>query len=307
MINLKLDVPCEFLKGEERCGFWISAEMKKAWAVMLDLLVEFDRVCRKNGIQYFASGGTFLGAVRHKGFIPWDDDIDVMMTRENYKRLCEIGPREFKHPYFLQNKYTDPCCCDLMSKLRNSDTTALMTNELGSRIKYNKGIFIDIFPLDNVPDDLSERENFLNEIEVAKKQFFQIGKSLGIYTPERLQPKKFVKELLFSLLANKRKRNISCYWEKLKELENILDRYNQEDSKYFYSFVFDYEEKELKQRMCYKKITEMPFEFIKIPAGTNYDVALTDKYGDWRTFVKGTSFHSDIFFDTDNSYLKYAE
>ena len=126
MIQLKINVPDHFYDEEVRCGYHVSSKMKKAWAVMIDLLVEFDRVCKKNGIKYFASGGTMLGAIRHKGFIPWDDDIDVMMFREDYDKLLEVGPREFQHPYFFQNKLTDPCCVDIFSKLRNSETTALL-------------------------------------------------------------------------------------------------------------------------------------------------------------------------------------
>ena len=103
MVNLKIQLPEGFLNEEVRCGYVVTHEMKKAWAVMLDLLAELDRVCKKNNIKYYANGGTMLGAVRHKGFIPWDDDIDVMMFREDYDRLMEIGPKEFTYPYFFQN------------------------------------------------------------------------------------------------------------------------------------------------------------------------------------------------------------
>ena len=112
-----------FLEEEVRCGYTVSAEMKKLWAVELDLLAEFDRVCKKHGLTYFAFGGTLLGAVRHQGFIPWDDDIDVVMFREDYRRLTQIAAEEFRHPYFFQTPFTD---CGLVmggSRLRNSNTT----------------------------------------------------------------------------------------------------------------------------------------------------------------------------------------
>ncbi len=96
-----------FLDEKERCGYVVSHEMKKVWAVMLDLLSEFDRICNKYGLQYQASWGTLLGAVRHKGG-PWDDDLDVQMFRDDYNKLCEVAPQEFKHPCLFQSRTTDP-------------------------------------------------------------------------------------------------------------------------------------------------------------------------------------------------------
>ena len=78
--------------------------MKEIWAIELNLFSEFDRVCRKHGITYIASSRTMLGTLRHHGFIPWDDDIDLMMMRDQYEKLCDVAEEEFKHPYFFQSK-----------------------------------------------------------------------------------------------------------------------------------------------------------------------------------------------------------
>jgi len=306
MIDLKLNIPEDFLKEEVRCDYLVTAKMKEAWAVMLDLLVEFDRVCKKHNIQYFANGGTFLGAIRHKGFIPWDDDVDLMMTRENYNKLLAVA-EEFQHPYFLQNKYSDPCCRALCSKLRNSNTTAFEKEEVGTMIKYNKGVFIDIFPLDCVPDDEAEKKQYLQDVWEAKQQLFSLGKKLGIYAADNRQPQKFVKETLYKLLSKRREHKVSLYKEKMRNLESVLDRYNHLKTKYFYIFSFDYVERNLKSKSFYNEIIEVPFEFIKIPVASRYDEALTETFGDWRKLVKGTSYHSEIFFDTDKSYLEYEK
>ncbi|MDR2410347.1 MAG: LicD family protein, partial [Bacteroidales bacterium] len=140
----------EYLKEEVRDNYFVSSDMKKVWYIELDILKEFIKVCNKYNLRYFADGGTLLGAIRHKGFIPWDDDIDIAMLREDYDKLVKIGPKEFKHPYFFQTPYTDKYYYQGHAKIRNSNTTGISRHEFNK--KFNRGIFIDIFPLDNIPD-----------------------------------------------------------------------------------------------------------------------------------------------------------
>ena len=134
-----------FLTEEIRNDFFVSIERKKLWTVLLDLLIELDEVCTRNNLRYFILGGTLLGAVRHKGFIPWDDDIDVCMPREEYEKLLKLQ-NEFKHPYFLQTPYTDPNFFWSSTKLRNSNTTQIV--DMFKYQGFNQGICITIFPLD---------------------------------------------------------------------------------------------------------------------------------------------------------------
>ena len=117
MLNIKLELPEGFLEEEERDGYLVSAEMKKIWAVELDLLNEFMRVCKEHDIRWFADGGTILGAIRHNGMIPWDDDIDVCMYREDYEKLldsCKLaimqinGNEENGLPAFVADIFSSP-------------------------------------------------------------------------------------------------------------------------------------------------------------------------------------------------------
>ena len=137
----------EFFKEEERCGFTVSADMKKVWAAQLDLLERFQEVCHRHGLRFFASGGTLLGAIRHKGYIPWDEDIDIMMMREDYEKLLAIAPQEFTAPYFFQTAWNDKQYSRGHAQLRNSNTTAVLADEADRHYPFNQGIFIDIFPL----------------------------------------------------------------------------------------------------------------------------------------------------------------
>lgn len=119
MVELKLDIPKSFLESEVRCGYEVSAQMKKVWAVELDLLMEAKRVFEKYNIRWYAIGGTLLGAARHNGFIPWDDDIDIAIPRTDYERLRSVARKEFSHPYFFQDEYNSPGLLCGHAKLRN--------------------------------------------------------------------------------------------------------------------------------------------------------------------------------------------
>ena len=149
MVVLNYPFEDSFFEEEDRLGFHIDRKRKEIWAVELDMLYELDRVCKKLNIRYFLDGGTLLGAARDGRFIPWDDDIDVAMLREDYDRFIRQAPKEFEYPLFLQTGYTEKDYFRGHCQLRNSETAAILPNELG-RAKYNLGIFLDIFVLDDL-------------------------------------------------------------------------------------------------------------------------------------------------------------
>lgn len=147
----------DFFKPEVRCDFLVEEKRKKIWAVEIDLLIQFDKVCQKHGLRYFLIGGSLLGAVRHKGFIPWDDDVDVAMPRKDYNELLKCGA-DFNAPYFLQTPYSDPGYYFAFSRLRNSRT--LYLSKVFQCQKINHGIPLDIFPLDDVIRGDESRDRF---------------------------------------------------------------------------------------------------------------------------------------------------
>ena len=173
MVSLQIEIPDEFLKEEVRQGYTVTEKMKKVWAVQLDLVHKLDTVCKKYGLRYFADSGTLLGAVRDKGFIPWDDDIDIVMLRRDYELLKKVADKEFRHPYFYQDMYRDEGLIRPHAQLRNSETTAYLPQEKNR--PYNKGIFVDIFPLDILPDDEKTRKIHLavDDAELAKRRAAQ--------------------------------------------------------------------------------------------------------------------------------------
>ena len=92
-------------RDEMRSGFLVTTERKKLWNAQIGILLEFARICKKHNLQWFAGGGTLLGAARHGGFIPWDDDIDVVMLRPEYEKFQQVALQEVKDPYFLDIWY----------------------------------------------------------------------------------------------------------------------------------------------------------------------------------------------------------
>lgn len=126
-------------------------ELKSVQKIELDILIELDKICRKNNLCYFLDSGTALGAVRHKGFIPWDDDIDVGMPRPDYNRFMRIAKDELGEAFFLQNLKTDPKVPFPYAKIRKNGTAFIEWNK--RNIKMHHGIYIDIFPYDRLPED----------------------------------------------------------------------------------------------------------------------------------------------------------
>ena len=135
--------------------------LRKVQEVELEILNVVHRVCVENHLKYSLAYGTLIGAVRHQGFIPWDDDIDICMPREDYDKFLKIWSRYNFKDYILQNIETDEDFTQNFTKIRKNHTTFLQPKE--EQYKYHKGFFIDIFPGDRVPDSkFKQKIQFVN-------------------------------------------------------------------------------------------------------------------------------------------------
>ncbi len=298
MVNLKILLPELWLEDEERSGFFVSTEIKKLWAVQLDLMSELDRVCKENGLVYFAGAGTLLGAVRHQGFIPWDDDMDFYMLRKDYDRLMQISDA-FKKPYFLQNAYTDPALMRTAARLRNSDTTFI--TEWDESFPVNKGIFIDIFPLDGICET-----EWKNLVQKYKGIYYELGFKAIHKNLDGLSRKKRIKRRVANVLLE-----VNNLWRKNKEYsfskyDANLKKYSTEGTEWWgnRTLVFDCP-KSRRPIDDWRNIIEVPFEFTTIPIPKNYHEILTQQYGDYMQIPKnkgGGNMHLTRGISTDYAY-----
>ena len=145
-----------YKSNSNKIGVEMTPELlRRLQLAELEILVEFDRVCRKNNISYCLGCGTLLGAIRHHGFIPWDDDIDVWILRSEYDRFCKIAKTELNNKFFFQNWHTDPFFNSAYGKIRKKGTRYIRIGQ--EKMKYKDGIYIDILPLDNLPDQYWDR------------------------------------------------------------------------------------------------------------------------------------------------------
>lgn len=282
------------LEEEIRCNYKISSEMKQVWKVELELLEKLDEVCKKNNLKYFGDSGTLLGAVRHKGFIPWDDDIDVVMLREDYDKLIEIGNKEFNHPFFLQSAYSDKGYYREHAQLRNSNTSGILTYE-GNSVEFNQGIFLDIFPLDEISSNAIERGLKCLKINIYRKifklMFLKDGKSIS-------KPKKIIKNLIKKIF--RRENYIKMYKKYENTCKNVIFKSGTVDK---VSYTKKLKEYKYIPKEYFNDEINIEFENTIIPIPKEYDNILKKYFGNnYMTPIHVSTDHGQVIFDTEKSY-----
>lgn len=288
----------EFLREEERAGYHVTEKMKKVWAISIDLLQYFAEICKRHNLKFFAICGTTIGAVRHEGFIPWDDDIDVGMPREDYNKLIALPDSEFEHPYFLQTPYSDAYFYNRpFARLRNSNTTGISPSD--GPLACNNGIFIDIFPLDPYEDNLAGKY-------FAFKSKIQSTTAWNVLHHKYTSGNKLIRTILKVLspvILGGRVRsfaeNHDRHCSKLKDAKSVGIQYSFYGSNY---------KKYVWPKQCFESAVLTPFEYIHLPIPCGYDTMLKISFGDYMVYppeeIRGK--HHEIEFDPDTPYKEYC-
>lgn len=237
----------------------------------MDLLIELDRICKKWNIPYFLVGGTLIGAIRHNGFIPWDDDIDVGMLHEDYDRFFEACKQELDPAYVLHDWYADPGSPHPYGKLKIRGTH--YPEALSKNSTMDDGVFIDVFPYDNAPDSV-----FLRRVQGA--QIFVLRKILLLRCDFDLGGGSKAKKLVYGTLKFlSRIRSIEGWKRAFKKVQH---RYNSKPTQVAVNMCGAYHyDRESKPRAMLEKMTEHTFEGRMFCVPEDYDGFLRSCYGDY--------------------------
>lgn len=236
-----------------------------------NLLKEFKKICEVNNIRYFLAYGTLLGGVRHKGFIPWDDDIDILMPRPDYEKLIKIFSNINNNDIeMLLNERNDLYIYPFI-KLIDKNT---IVKELDVNSKYESGVWIDIFPLDGLPYSDREINKFFEKILFYKKIL-----GISLYNKHKRSKNifktiiKFIFIFIIKLIGNK-------YW--LKQITKLAKKYEYEGSQFIANCTWpSYGTKEIMNRKIFDETIKVIFEKEEYDAPKEYCDYLTQIYGDY--------------------------
>lgn len=236
--------------------------------VQIDILDYVKEICEKNNLRYFLCGGTLLGAVRHKGYIPWDDDIDVYMPMKDYKKFIELGKLDKK--YTIMEPYNNELYDQLFCKVSDNRTCLI---EDGCKDSFKIGVNIDVFPLCGFPDDYIEAVEYCNKMNDIYKKYNIYGKrNSWNYS---VNPIKKVLKTIFKYplyIKNRKLKN---------KLINMMEKYDSDTAKYLGYALSWYTTKEIIDRKEFDDLIDIEFENKIYKAPVGFDKYLSNLYGSY--------------------------
>lgn len=298
-----MQFPKDFFKKEKRCGFSVEEMMKCAWAANLEVLSEIDFVCEKYNIAYFADWGTLLGAVRHQGYIPWDDDIDICMPRNDYVKFCKIIS-EFDNEIILTNARRDANWGEYADRVSNVLGTELRRAEIKKYHGFPFRAGVDIFILDYVPRNDNEKKAWLMMLRYVSSILLirRLKENTDISEDEyeKLDTDEKEQILLLKDMTGLENINYNISNQELLLLKDkISSIYGDEDGDYLTQAYFLASGKDFYlPKSLYKSSISLQFENMSIPVPNDYDFVLKKEYGDdYMTPIMGTMGHEYPFYN----------
>lgn len=245
---------------------------RKIQLIQLEMLKEVDRICKKHNLQYYLSGGTLLGAVRHGGFIPWDDDLDIFLVRKDYDKLAQVMDKELDKRMFYQDWHKEKGYPYNFAKIRMNKTKFVQSELM--QCDMHHGIYIDIFPLDNAPNDKSACLSHLKKVQRLKTLLavsYMSFKKGGKY-------RSVLQCILIALV-----KTFFSQQQIHKKVEKEVLKYNFVECDNYAAKMSRFALKEVYPKSWFEKIEYVDFEGLKCPAPSEMDAMLTMLYGDYMT------------------------
>ncbi|MCR4792160.1 MAG: LicD family protein [Lachnospiraceae bacterium] len=285
-MSVHFELSEDFFRDEIRDGFEVKALMKRCWGAQLRVLEQFDKVCEAHSLKWFAYVGTLLGAVRHKGFVPWDDDVDIAMMREDYENFLRFAPLELPEGYLLLNYDDGDHEYDCMTRLNNFRTVMFDESRTKEYCSFPFPAGLDIYPLDYVVEDPGERKahsdlhyRIFQATELCRKILSGSG-PLSDKDGNHLEPAELLAEI--SMMTGFEFDLDKDIIRQLNVLLDLTDSMNSEEESAYIAnmghLAFE-GERMMFPKDCFEHIYRVPFEtgYVYIPEG--YDRILSGNYG----------------------------
>ncbi|MCR5294616.1 MAG: LicD family protein, partial [Lachnospiraceae bacterium] len=305
------EYPRHYFEDEVREGFYITGMLKRIWAAQMEVLSDIDRVCRRHNIKWFADCGTLMGAVRHGGYIPWDDDLDICMLRDDYERFLKYAVEEMpKDGYFVFNLHFDEFYEQFLSRVTNGHGLNFKPEFLEKYHDCYLPIGVDVFPIDYLSTNEQYEEG---RFEVANQMFIG-GDSIKEDDDRAEEYDKLLTETE-KLLGKKYDRTRPLKQQFYEAADDVFALVSPKDAEYAVLMPYWLKDKSHKYPLsCFRETVRVPFENSELPVPVEYDRVLKIEYGDYMRLVKAGGVHEYPFFEkmeenligmVDNYLLKY--
>ena len=295
-----MEYPRHYFEDDVREGFYINGLLKRVWGAQMKVLSAIDTVCKKHGIRWFADCGSLLGAIRHGGYIPWDDDMDICMLRDDFEKFMRIAPEELGKEFYVFNLHFDEFYPNVISRINNGHGLVFDKEFLEKYHDCYMPVGVDIFTLDYLsPNDEEEKSRSAATLQImavlehmsddaeCTEEYLKLLEETQKLTGRVYNKNRSVKQLLFeatddmySLFGSKEAEHVALmsYWV------------NEHSHKYPIE--------------CFRDTVYVPFEYMEVPVPIEYDRVLKIEYGDYSRVQKAGGVHDYPYYEKLESKLQ---